>query len=118
MHVSTTTRAQRSCATTHRAHAPAVTLQLVFGPCDAMAPLLRALADALEPVALVPTELRPSIGPDGCRLRVTCDLDPSRPDLARVLAHLLRRQDAGRAGALGAQRVTGLHGGEGPPAPR
>lgn len=84
-------------------HAPELRLsriRLVFGPSDSVAPLLRAVADALEPVGLVPTELRCSIGPDGCRLRVTCELDPTRADLARVLAHLLRRRSAARDRAL------------------
>jgi len=86
-----------ACETPDRAVFRLSRLQLVFGPCDAMAPLLRALADVLEPIALVPTQLHPSIRPDGCRLRVTCELDPSRPDLARVLAQLLRRRDEDRA---------------------
>jgi hypothetical protein len=75
-------------------------LRLVFGPSDSLPPLLRALADALEPVGLVPIQLHCSIAPDGCRLRVTCELDPARPDLARVLAHLLRRRRATRSVAL------------------
>ncbi|MFI5047578.1 MAG: hypothetical protein ACHQIG_10990 [Acidimicrobiia bacterium] len=75
-------------------------VRLVFGPCDSVPPLLRALADALEPVALVPSEVRCSISHDGCRLRVTCDLDPARPDLARVLVQLLRRRGADRPAEL------------------
>jgi hypothetical protein len=84
-------------------HAPLLRLsriRLVFGPNASVAPLLRAVADALEPVGLEPSELRCSIGPDGCRLRVTCEIDPSRPDLARVLAHLLRRRGALRGAPL------------------
>ena len=84
-------------------HAPALRLsriQLVFGPTDTVTPLLRALADALEPVGLVPSDLRCSLGPAGCRLRVTCEIDPARPDLAHVLAHLLRRRNAERPVAL------------------
>jgi len=95
----------RTCATLREALGPAPVvrlsrIQLVFGPTDAVAPLLRALADALEPVALVPSDLRCSWGPDGCRLRVTCEIDPARPDLAHVLAHLLRRRNAERPVAL------------------
>ena len=72
-------------------------IRLVFGPDGSVAALLRAAADALEPVGLEPTELRCSIGADGCRLRVTCEIDPNRPDLARVLGHLLRRRHAERS---------------------
>jgi hypothetical protein len=96
----TTTRAGR-CDTIDRA--PLLRLsrvRLVFGPSDSVAALLRAVADALEPVALVPGELRCAIGPDGCRIRVTCEIDPGRPDLARVLGHLLRRRAVERVEPL------------------
>jgi hypothetical protein len=100
----TTARAARTNALRHALrHAPVLRLsriRLVFGPSESVAPVLRAVADALEPVGLEPTELRCSIGADGCRLRVTCDIDPSRPDLARVLGHLLRRRNTERAVAL------------------
>src|SRR5215510_5478046 len=67
-------------------------VRLVFGPADHVSDLLRALADAFEPLELVPQEVRCSIGRDGCRLRVTCELDPRQPDPAAVLGRLLRRR--------------------------
>ncbi len=67
-------------------------VRLVFGPADSVPALLRALAEALDPLDVVPRELRCSIAADGCRLIVTCDLDPVRPDLARILGRLLRRR--------------------------
>lgn len=69
-------------------------VRLVFGPGESVSELLRALAEALDPLAVVPSELRCTIGPDGCRLVVTCDLDPAQPQLARVLGRLLRRRRA------------------------
>ena len=53
-------------------------------PEPSVAPLLRALADALEPVELVPSELRCSIGPDGCRLRVTLRGRPAAAPTSRA----------------------------------
>jgi len=78
-------------------------LRLVFGPADTLADILRALADALDPLDLVPTALEWSHSEDGHRMRVLCELDPARPDVAFVLGHLLRRRalDA-RADAAGA----------------
>jgi hypothetical protein len=67
-------------------------VRLVFGPADSVATLLRALADALDPLDVVPREVRCSITDEGCRLLVTCELDPEQPDLARVLGRLLRRR--------------------------
>ena len=67
-------------------------VRLVFGPADSVSELLRALAEALDPLDVVPHELRCSISAEGCRLLVTCDLDPEQPDLARILGRLLRRR--------------------------
>ncbi|HEX5588635.1 MAG TPA: hypothetical protein VFZ17_15110 [Acidimicrobiia bacterium] len=67
-------------------------LRLVFGPADTLADVLRALADALDPLDLVPTSIEWWHSTDGHRMRVECELDPARPDVAFVLGHLLRRR--------------------------
>jgi hypothetical protein len=67
-------------------------LRLVFGPAATLEELLRALADALDPLDLEPTFVDCTYASDGYRLRVTCEFDPRRPDLGQVLGRLLRRR--------------------------
>jgi hypothetical protein len=67
-------------------------LRLVFGPADTLEELLRALAAALDPLDIEPTFVDCTHARDGYRLRITCEVDPRRPDLSRVLGCLLRRR--------------------------
>lgn len=67
-------------------------LRLVFGPTETLAELLEVLSDALDPLDVTPVFVDCGYASDGYRLRVTCELDPSRPDLNRVLGRLLRRR--------------------------
>jgi hypothetical protein len=83
----------------HRTTFGVSSLRLVFGPAPSVPALLRALAEAIEPVDVVPSEVVCTRAADGYRLRVTCSLATDRPDLAAVLAHLVRarrRTDAGQ----------------------
>jgi hypothetical protein len=78
-----------------RRHEPTVRvsrLRLVFGPAATPAEVFHAFAEALDPLDIAPRHFECSHDADGYRLRVTCELDPSRPDLGHVLARLLRRR--------------------------
>ena len=88
----------------HRTTFGVSSLRLVFGPAPSVSVLLRALAEAIEPVGVVPSEVVCTRSGDGYRLRVTCDLLVDRPDFSVTLAHLVRarrRVDAGRDASTG-----------------